>query len=415
MRYAKLNINCPISFTLAVGLLFTLGVAAGFADTFESGTQTLGFNKAVPESIKNLKSSEFHTTGDQVTVEYDLNHFILESEFGELSVISNQQLHQTVLEFAAIAEIAKISKAGAIGDSVVEMGKATVDSTVQIIKDPLKTIRNIPGGFARMFKSTKEDIAKARRLSDGEISTMDAINPGYEAAKRNLCKELGVDPYSRNPLLQAELKRVGVVMSYGAYSSEKMKEALSDADARAALNSFDKLWNFKPHEIRDEIKIELPELGVDAKLVEALVNNPAYTLTELFILSESLMSIGALPGVDKFVEVASLAQSVYDALFYVDIAEFFAGYHKENPLKAYSIIGLVPVAVKTDNSLVVYTASDQVTWTEGLSNEWGEISPRLANEYSSLEVITYGLFSPMSTEKLGLLGWKLSSLSRYGP
>ena len=219
MHCAKLNHIRPRSFTLAIGLLFTVGVTACFADTFEPGTQTLEFNKAVPDSIKNLKSSEFHTAKDKVTVEYDLNHFILDSEFGEISVISNQQLHQTVIEFSAIAEIAKISKAGAIGDSVVEVGKATVDSTVQVIKDPLKAIKNIPGGFSRMFKSTKEDIAKTKRLADGETSAMDAINPGYEAAKRNLCKELGVDPYSRNPILQAELKRVGGVMSFGAYSS----------------------------------------------------------------------------------------------------------------------------------------------------------------------------------------------------
>ena len=193
-----------------------------------------------------------------------------------------------------------------------------------------------------------------------------------------------------------------------------MKEALSDADARAALSSFDKIWNFKPHEIRDEIEKELPGLGVDTKLVEALVNNPAYTLTELFILSESLMSIGALPGVDKFVEIASLAQTVYDVLFYVDIAEFYAAHHKDHPLQSYTMIGLVPVGVTTDNQLVVYTASDHISWTEALADEWGEISPVLAKKYGALEVVTYGLFSPMATEKLAGLGWKLITLPRYG-
>jgi hypothetical protein len=120
-----------------------------------------------------------------------------------------------------------------------------------------------------MFKSSKVNIAKTKRLVGGEVSVMEAVNPGIEAARRNLCKELGVDPYSRNPLLQAELKRVGGVMSVGAYSSEKMKEMLNDAKARGALSANEKIWNFKPFEIRDEIEKELSELGVDSKLVDA--------------------------------------------------------------------------------------------------------------------------------------------------
>jgi hypothetical protein len=120
-----------------------------------------------------------------------------------------------------------------------------------------------------------------------------------------------------------------------------------------------------------------------------------------------------LPGIDQFVEIASLVQTPYDALFYADIAEFYASFHKSNPLKAYTIIGLVPAGINNDDALVLYTASDHITWTEALANEWEAISPSLANEYKSLEVITYGLFSPIAMEKLSALGWKSTELERY--
>ena len=395
--------------TIALALSKPLPVLGG---SYEPGKREVGFSEAVPESLRGLAKSEFHTVDDQVTIENDANHFILQTEFGEVGVISNQQLQQTVSELPAIAEIAKISKAGALGDSVVEVGKATVDSTVQVLKNPIKAIKNIPGGFLKMFKSSKEDLAKAKRLSSGETSTMDAINPGYEAAKRQLCKDLGVDPYSRNPLLQAELKRVGGVMSLGAYSSQKMKEVLSDPAARAALSTSEKIWNYKPYELRDEIREAFSELGLDQETVNALIDNNIYTLSELYILSESLFSVGGIPGLEDFLEVASLAGTVYDALFYADIAEFFASYHKDHPLQSYTLIGVLPVAVRQDNTLVVYTGSDHITWTEELAAEWESVTPGLAAEHPSLEAITYGLFSSASREGLTAMGWTTREVSR---
>mgnify|MGYP001826086422 CR=1 FL=1 len=300
-------------------MLLSLGTNTAFADAYEPETRTVNFKDAVPPSMAKLATGEFHTVEDEVKVENDSNHFVLKTEFGDIGVISNQQLEQTILELPAIKEISKISKAGAIGESVVDVGKATVDSTVQVITHPVKAIKNIPGGFLRMFKSSKEDIAKAKRLSSGETSTMDAVNPGYEAAKRQMSMELGVDPYSRNPVLQAQLKRIGGVKSLGAYSSQKMKEVLNDPAARAALSSSELIWNLKPYELKEEIQKHLAELEVAEDLVSALVGNKIYTLTELFILAESLVLVGKLPGLDDLIESASLAETVYGALFYTVI------------------------------------------------------------------------------------------------
>jgi hypothetical protein len=69
---------------------------------------------------------------------------------------------------------------------------------------------------------------------------------------------------------------------------------------------------------------------------------------------------------------------VYDALYYVDTAEFSAGYRADNGLKVIAMIGLVPVGMRSDNTLVVYIASDYIRWTADLAREWSDITSNLA-------------------------------------
>ena len=116
--------------------------------------------------------------------------------------------------------------------------------------------------------------------------------------------------------------------------------------------------------------------------------------------------------VEEFVELASLSQSVYDTLFYVDTVKFFVDYHKDNALKGYRVIGLVPVGIRNDNALIVYTAADYLAWTELVAKDWGARTPEFASTYSSLEVITYGVYTPTIKEKLAALGWNYTALPR---
>jgi hypothetical protein len=71
-----------------------------------------------------------------------------------------------------------------------------VKAVGRAVTNPVETVKAVPAGVGRFFKSVGESVSAAGDGDAGE-ATKDAL--GINKAKRELARKVGVDPYTTNP------------------------------------------------------------------------------------------------------------------------------------------------------------------------------------------------------------------------
>ena len=203
----------------------------------------LGAHKVLPAV---LIKGEHYKVRDTVVPFQGLYKFEVDTDWGEFSAEGEAMLRLRLREFDAIAELAAISEvqagAQAAGTSVVKgfknMGKA--------FKNPKGTAAGIPAGARRMFKKADRSLNKAKKTSV-EIAVTDeqsgSKDKAMEEAAAKLAKKFagigskyrkwaetaGVDPYSSNPVLRAELSRLANASAVGNIGGKIFFPVMPDA------------------------------------------------------------------------------------------------------------------------------------------------------------------------------------------
>jgi len=107
-------------------------------------------------------------------------------------------------EFEAVAVIREIKTSEAYTDALERAGRSTVGAARDVLVDPVRALRELPGGVRILAGEVK---AAAGAIGEGDAGVSESVKSaiGYHTAKRRLARELGVDPYSSNATLQQEL------------------------------------------------------------------------------------------------------------------------------------------------------------------------------------------------------------------
>ena len=379
----KTSIRYP-HFVISLSLiLLSAGMSGAVADDFEQPA----IFKASDVIGDKLLRGEYHVVDDAVRNDGYLNYYVLRSDYGDWEVTGTALLAVRVREVEALATLDDVSKTDVFVKAAADAGIGQLKTVKQFATHPVESVKGIPSGIGRMFKRYKrqaddaveatkefvadddEDSAHADGDEDGSSTTDVAVELtegyfGVSSAQRAWAQELGTDPYSRNETLQAAIKQVAWADRLGRFG---MKFAsipeIPGADVIGEVN--DVVWSKDPYELEDLNRARLAATGADDELIEAYLESPYYSPTQLTYLTAALTEMDGVTGRDGILRQALIADTEAEVGFFVKSVTMLAWYHlNKKPIVEVLTEVVVPRGVAEDGTAVLLFAADYVFWTD---------------------------------------------------
>ena len=409
----------PISLCLTV-----LGSIAGsaVAASFEPDTVTFQAGNLVDKSI--LRGPN-HTLRNKVINKGYMNNYVIDSPFGEFSVIGDWAAVNMVHEIDAIAELKKMSKTGVLAQSAAEAAQKPVNAAKQLVEQPAETVKGIPAGVGRLFSRAADVVGEAAQKTseaakseggDGSSTTDATTDAGTELAKgylgvgaahRKLARELEVDPYSTNKVLQAELASMARYAAAGSFGTKLIMPSIPGASVVANVN--DMVWNLNARDLKLRNEKSLAAIGADKALIERFIENPHYTPTDQTRVVSSLEALAGTKGRAIAVDKAAAAKTRQEALVYARMTAMLASYHQgRSPIIQITDTGrLLPLATSKAGPKVLAAPVDHVSWTRSTADSVSAFAKVAGNQAGGreLELWVQGSVSATARKELGALGW----------
>ena len=435
-------------------LLATAALAS--AQDFENPPILLKAADTVPAEM--LAGKDFQLAE---TVENDgyMNHYVVETRFGNFEAEGNMQLRTRLIEVEALAKLEEVTRTEAFTQALEDSLTATAETAVTVVQHPVKTAKSLPGGVRRFVKRTarqvedvsddvseyrqerkqkkqqKAEQAQSSESDEGDGSGVTAEEAkelakqggeaagdyakkwlGYTGARRSWAKQLGVDPYSDNEVLNRELLRVAQAASAGGLTLRFTPVPRLDAlDTLADVSEL--VYEMDPLDLRMRDEGLLYGMGVSEAGAEDLFENPYLTPTTVTLVVDALTRLEGVGGRVRAVEDVAEAQSKAEVGLLLRSLNFLAVYH--NQIRALTALGdplHFPHATAEDGRLVVVAAVDHLHWTPELAQLAKTRTPEVLNSSGAqvVEAWIEGGCSPLAKSELEALGYRVNANAFQG-
>jgi len=379
---------------------------------------------------------------DAVPTDGFLATFTVRSDHGVFTARGPRMLEIRLGEVAAMRQLEAMSKSDVFVQgfkgSATELGQ----EVKQLVTNPVDTVKGIPEGVGRFFErvgrgaktgAQKLSAAKAEQQAPGpppagpgaqlpggaqapgakpEVSvtaeaasaagrvTRDAY--GYDDKRRELAREVRVDPYTTNPVLAKQLDDVAWAAFAGGLGITALK---SVAPASMVLSTSTMLtgwvYDVPPGDLKVRNEKTLLAMGVSQEAVDHLLRHRWYTLTLQSGLVRGLDRLTGVAGRPDVMPLALTVESEEQARFVVGTVEMLAQYHETvAPLGRLEVRGTVVGRTKA-GGLAVAAPVDYVAWTERLHR----FASRQDLAAKARSLWLSGQLTPLARMRLTEAGW----------
>src|SRR6266404_7178464 len=189
--------------------------------------------------------------------------------------------------------------------------------------------------------------------------------------KREYAKQLGIDPYSSNAVLQKELGSVAWAAAAGnlTLGAATMASGSSVVAGLSYARNIDQAVNIVASEPPSELMIRnraaLKKMGINKDLAERFLAQRQYSPRAKTILIMALSGMTRTAGRGAVLEVSLQAPDETTAIFYQQLAELLNAYDA----RVAAIARLEPrhrlvLARRSDGKVVILAALDYAIWNE---------------------------------------------------
>jgi hypothetical protein len=402
---------------LAVAAITLMGgaVAAQAPSGYETEPVLNAKDLATPELLKG----PHFTVDPKVPVKGFIERFTIQSSYGTFQASGLRMLPIRVNEVEALAKLDDLSKTKEFAEAAGKALARPVTSTVNMLVHPVDTITGFPDGVARLFDRIKlgservYEAATAPGASGGEraaeaskrvgMATINAI--GFEKERRDLAKSLGVDPYTTNEVLSEKLTDAAWVAFSGRFIIQTATSILvpySMAMSAVTITN-SSIYDTPPGDLVNNATVIFGGTGASEAQVQALVQNPQYSLSVLTGLAMGVQRLQGVQGLDALVNFAAAAKTQDECRFAAGAANMLARYHEAvAPMAQVSAPG--PIIGRTaGGALVLPLPVDYIPWTERVARA----AKRPDLQATEKVLFLSGRVSPLAQKELAARGWKI--------
>jgi hypothetical protein len=370
---------------------------------------------ATPELLKG----PHFTVDPKVPVKGFLERFTIRSTYGVFMANGLRMLPIRVNEVEAIAKLDELSRTKEFAEAAGQAVARPVTSTVNMIIHPVETITGFPDGVGRLFDrielgservyqaATAPDQSGGQRAEDASkrvgMATITAL--GFEKERRDLAKSLGVDPYTTNPVLAEKLTNAAWVAFSGRMVVQTATSILvpySMAMSAVTITN-SSIYETPAADLVNAATAIFTETGASKQQVQALVQNPQYSLTVLTELALAIQRLQGVSGLDSIVIFAAAARTQDECRFVAGATNMLARYHEAvAPIAQVSAPG--PILGRTANGTLVLPAPvDYIAWLERV----GAAANRPDLQAPEKVLFVSGRLTPLAQKELSKRGWKI--------
>jgi hypothetical protein len=328
-----------------------------------------------------MLSATHSKVGNQVSSDGYTFTFTIESDFGAFEARGRTQLAIRLQEIAAIAELKKITNSEAFAKAAGAAAMKPIQSTANLVNNPVETAKGIPGGVKRKFENMgrwakrgadkvssdddenidPEEAEKEETNSENAATSVSKTVLGVTAAHRTYAQKAGVDPYSSNVVLQDELNRLAKYDAAGKLSTNLVRPKIPEIETTAKVN--DLVWGKDPFELRKLNEQRLKEMGVGSDLSKNFLDHKILTPSDQTHIVAALDSLGKVDGRAEFIRAALSVSSQDDVLLYRDSATILEKMSKSGS----SITSFIPnprlAMIRSGNKIAVILPADRLYYT----------------------------------------------------
>lgn len=379
----------------------------------------------------DILKSDHHKVREEVVSDCVWNSYQIESEFGGFRAYNTNILKTRVNEILAIAKLQETSGAEALASGAVASVITPFTSAINIATNPVGTAVGIPGGIVTFFrkiyytgeKTVKIAGKKAAQVgsavtgSEGEDGkeSMDITSDvgylldwylGVSGGERRAAKKLGVDPYTSNPVLAAELKRVAKYERIGRLGFGYVDiPSVPGMGYVKDVNHY--VWDKDPRELRDYNKKSLIKMGVEEELTESFLDSPYYSPSFQTAIVFSLQEMEGVTNREEIIEDAVVAWTIPQAQLYTNIVLLLTWFHNnQSPFTEIINHSDITSGLTADKRVITILPVDYLCWSEQVADVANFHNEVLSDiEAEQREFWFAGTVSDRTKSEITDLGW----------
>ena len=362
-----------------------------------------------PEILKG----EHYMVDEEVENDGLFNHYKVKSSFGDFIVVGTSSLRIIVREIEAIAEMKKIKTDDTAIASLKKSGEKTIAGLKNLVDDPQGTFESAAAGIGSLFNRAKGTIGK-RETTGAEDNKMEQLI-GFSKSKGQIANEFGVNMYSRNKVLQAELDRLSWADYFGGLGMGVATSVVPGVGGLLLTTSgtarlLNEAINTTPaSELWLQNKNKLLAMDMNEDSVELFLNNPEFSPALQTVMVAALDSMKGVDNRELYIKVALQAGNPDMAKIITESVVMTAGYHMHiAPLKHLSPMARLASAEKKDGTIVVILPSDHLIWSEKVADVASFLNGKAKSSAGTeLELWSSGDLSTIALKNLEGMGWKV--------
>jgi len=323
-------------------------------------------------------------------------------EPAELRVESLDLLEIRAVEMEVVRQLRAQGAPGTAGRAAASSLRQTGETLAGVVTRPVESVIGLPAGMLRVFGRRASRYGRQASdlgeraveavsddaLFDASLRPRDAepLPPepepwwqkgggfamklgkrwlGYNAARRELGRELGIDPYSTNPWLGAEMDRLawsalvgrrGVGFGLGQVGGAA-GTVLGEAGRIHRM-----VWEKPPEEVEAWNVARLAPLACRADVQDAFFDNSRYSPTLQTQAVNALLELAPQGGCEVFLGLAASVQREAEARFVVDALHLLVAARPRFPTR-FEIFGEALVLRDGEERLWLALPVDLLQWT----------------------------------------------------
>lgn len=188
---------------------------------------------------------------------------------------------------------------------------------------------------------------------------------GYNTARRELGRELGIDPYSTNPWLDIEMDRLAWSALLGrrgvGFGLGQVGGAAGTVLGQGA-RIHRMVWEKPPEEVQAWNAARLAPLACRADVQDAFFDNARYSPTLQTQVVDALLALVPQEGCETFLGLAASVQREAEARFVVDALQLLVAARPRFPTR-FEIFGEALVLRDGEERLWLALPVDLLQWT----------------------------------------------------
>lgn len=365
-----------------------------------------------------------------VTTNWGMNTYAIDSTFyGTYLAFGNSQLLDRITEISAIKRLDDVMRTEDYRDALEEAADEEQDGAEDYVPPTTDSLQEVhETGIGKFFQRLGQDIKKdhdREKRRDYQAFQFKST-AGVAKAKRDLCRQLGINPYSTNPGLQNRLDGMSRALALGGFKFVMGDASADPIASAAALNRGNaanqvalEIYQKDVNTLRTDNLAALQLVGISPSDAAAYLANRNFTPWQQTQFVKSVQTLAGVTGLENFLQDATVsATEETDAIFYAETAQLMAQMQSTQwKISRIERHETVPFCTLKDGSVLLALHWDYASWTP-LANKcaiWLQSIRINGKKPPTVTIAITGAVSPRCRQEMEKRGIRMLDRQQKGP